>query len=328
MVRFDMRNNDPSANTRRYGAALDMAEWADEHGCSSILLSEHHPSADGYLPSPVPMAAAIAARTRRAHIHVGALLLNFYDPIKLAEDMIVVDHLSGGRVSYVIGLGYRPEEHLMFGVGMDERGAVMDRKLDALRGALRGERFAYEGREVQVTPAPRSPGGPTLAYGGHSVAAARRAGRLGMDLFAEGGDEPLAAAYADAAAAAGVEPGVVRVPSSGGPSAVFVADDVDAAWQAVGPHLLHDALMYDSWMSDWRGSSSRSSARTVDELRAENGPYRVLSVDEATSWIASGNPLLLHPLCGGAPPELGWESLRLAALAHERAAVDTGAGTR
>ncbi len=212
----------------------------------------------------------------------------------------------------------------MFGVPMGERGSMMDRKLDALRQALGGGRFEYDGRDVHVTPRPHTPGGPTLAYGGHSVGAARRAGRLGLDLLAEGGDQPLAEVYHEAAAAAGVSPGIVRVPSAGAPSVMFVAADVDAAWDVIGPHMVYDAGMYDAWMSDWRDSSSRSSAHTVAELRAENGAYRILSVEQATDWFAAGQPLLLHPLCGGAPPEFGWESLRLTAAA---ASAATAAGS-
>src|SRR5262249_698904 len=148
-----------------------------------------------------------AARTTNLPMVIGALLLNFYDPIKAAEDMIVLDILSRGRVSHVIGLGYRAEEYAMFGIPMSDRGATMDRKLDALRRALRAETFEYEGRTVHVPPPPFTPGGPRLAYGGHTLAAARRAGRLGLDLFAEGGDSTLSDAYEAAARAAGVTPG-------------------------------------------------------------------------------------------------------------------------
>jgi alkanesulfonate monooxygenase SsuD/methylene tetrahydromethanopterin reductase-like flavin-dependent oxidoreductase (luciferase family) len=65
------------------------------------------------------LASAIAARTSSLPILVAAALLPFYDPVRLAEDMTVLHHLSNGRVSWVLGLGYRPEEFEMFGV---ERG--------------------------------------------------------------------------------------------------------------------------------------------------------------------------------------------------------------
>src|SRR5687767_8530499 len=117
LLRFDMRSPAGGAATADlYRTALEMAEWGEDHGCVATMVSEHHASPDGYLPSPLVLASAIAARTTRTPIIVGALLLNFYDPIKLAEDMVVLDLVSGGRVSYVIGLGYRPEEYAMFGI--------------------------------------------------------------------------------------------------------------------------------------------------------------------------------------------------------------------
>ena len=69
------------------------------------------------------MAAAVAARTSNVGISIAALLLLMYDPIKLAEDLNVLDHLSRGRVLPIIGLGYRPEEFAMFGIDPRQRGA-------------------------------------------------------------------------------------------------------------------------------------------------------------------------------------------------------------
>jgi alkanesulfonate monooxygenase SsuD/methylene tetrahydromethanopterin reductase-like flavin-dependent oxidoreductase (luciferase family) len=320
LLRFDMRAPDSGAPAADlYRTAVEMSEWADERGCITVMVSEHHSSPDGYLPSPLVLATAIAARTTRVPITVGALLLNFYDPIKLAEDMIVLDLLSQGRVSYTIGLGYRPEEHAMFGVEMSRRGATMDRKLDALKRALSGERFTYEGRQVHVTPRPFTEGGPRLAYGGHTLAAARRAGRFGLDLFAEGGSEELVTAYEGAAREAGHEPGFAYVPSKGSPTSVFLADDVDRAWSQLGPHLLHDATMYGEWMGDNTAPSSRSDARSVEALRAENGAYRVLTVDEAAEMVRQGRPLSMQPLCGGLPPVLAWPSVELAGGALQEA---------
>jgi alkanesulfonate monooxygenase SsuD/methylene tetrahydromethanopterin reductase-like flavin-dependent oxidoreductase (luciferase family) len=233
--------------------------------------------------------------------------------------------VSGGRVSYVIGLGYRPEEYAMFGVEMATRGKVMDQKLDALRRALAGERFVYEGRPVHVTPSPLTPGGPRLMYGGHSVAAARRAGRLGLDLFAEGGPESLREAYHAAAAEAGVTPGNVHIPTRDMGTSVFVAEDVDAAWGELGQHLLHDATTYDEWMAPGVPSASRSAAATVEQLRAERGAYRVLSVEEAAAQVRAGAPLSMQPLCGGVPPEVAWKSVQLAGTAvQQRLTVSEG----
>ena len=311
-LRFDMRAPVDGASTSDlYQAAIDMAAWGEEHGCLSALISEHHTSPDGYIPSPLILASAIAARTKQLPIVVGALLLNFYDPIKLAEDMIVLDIVSRGRVSHVIGLGYRPEEYAMFGIPMSERGRVIEQKVIALQRALRGEQFVYEGRAVKVTPPAFTPGGPRLAYGGHSLAAARRAGRLGLDMFAEGSIDGLLESYQQAARDAGREPGMALIPDRVTPTSVFVAEDLDDAWDKIGPHMLYDATIYRSWMGDFMGASSRSESTTIAQMRAENGAYRILTPDQAIAQIKSGIPLLLHPLCGGTPPELAWETLRL-----------------
>ena len=92
MMRFSMRSNatDPSARADSYKTTLDMCAWAERHGCVAAVVSEHHGVEDGYLPSPVPLAAAIAARTTLP-ISVAALLLVLYEPVKLAEDLAVVD---------------------------------------------------------------------------------------------------------------------------------------------------------------------------------------------------------------------------------------------
>jgi alkanesulfonate monooxygenase SsuD/methylene tetrahydromethanopterin reductase-like flavin-dependent oxidoreductase (luciferase family) len=311
-LRFDMRAPVEGVSTGElYKAAIEIAEWGEKHGCLSALISEHHTSPDGYIPSPLILASAIAARTTRLPIVVGALLLNFYDPIKLAEDMIVLDIVSGGRVSHVIGLGYRPEEYAMFGVPFSQRGKTIEKKLEALQRALRGEEFEYEGRQVKVTPPALTPGGPRLAYGGHSLAAARRAGRHGLDMFAEGDLDGLLDAYQQGAREAGLEPGNAMLPNRDTPTSVFVAEDLDKAWDRIGPHMLYDATIYRSWMGDFTGASSRSESQSIAQMRAENGPYRILTPDQAIAQAKSGIPLLLHPLCGGLPPEIAWESLQL-----------------
>ena len=180
-LRFDFRNPDfaETSMTDRYRAALDMCEWADGLGFVVIVVSEHHGSPDGYLPSPLPMAAAIAARTENARIQIAAMIAPFHDPIRLAEDAAVVDRISGGRLDLIIANGYVPSEFEMFGVGLSERVARTTEAIETLRQAWTGEPFEHRGRRAQVTPAPHQEGGPKLTLGGSSEAAAptRRAHR-------------------------------------------------------------------------------------------------------------------------------------------------------
>src|SRR5439155_10431623 len=128
------------------------------------LISEHHGSPDGYLPSPLLLASAMAARTTRMPFVIGAALMPFYDPIRLAEDMAVLDIISNGRLSYVMALGYRPEEFEMYGVDWKRRGQVAEEKLQLLLKAKTGEAFEHEGRRIQVTPPPITPGGPAVMW--------------------------------------------------------------------------------------------------------------------------------------------------------------------
>src|SRR5271157_3055437 len=315
MMRFAMRaaTHDPGARSSLYRAALDMAAWAEGRGCLSAVVSEHHTSEDGYLPSPVPMAAAMAARTSTLPISVAALLVALYEPVKLAEDLAVVDHLSSGRVSYVVGVGYRHEELEMFGVVPSGRGALTEARIGFLRAAWSGGPTEIDGRRVVVTPAPFTPGGPLLAYGGGSEVAARRAGRLGLTFVAEKPRPELEAVYRQAAADAGVDAPGCFFPAPDLPLTMVVADDPERAWAEIGEYLLVDALGYGRWFEGRELSASVSRATTVDELADERGPYQILTPDEAADYVARGIPLALQPLVGGVPPDLAWPYLEAAA---------------
>ena len=152
--------------------------------------------ADGYLPSPLVLATAIAARTSTLPIMTAALILPLYDPVRLAEDMVVLDIISGGRVSYILALGYRPEEFDHHGADFGRRGQLVEDQLALLLRAKSGEPFEHQGRHIHVTPAPVTLGGPTVIWGGGSPAAAKRAARFGLDFIAQGGGPELEEIYA------------------------------------------------------------------------------------------------------------------------------------
>ena len=188
-MRFSMRSSTEDGAPARaalYQSTIEMCAWAEVRGGLAAILSQHHGVPDGYLPSPVPLAAAIAARTTRLPITVGALLLALYEPVKLAEDLAVVDLISRGRVSYVVGIGYRPEEFAMFGVDRRMRAAVVEERIPLLQRLWSGDELTVDGRPVRITPLPFTPGGPMLAYGGGTEAAARRGGASGPPVH--GGD--------------------------------------------------------------------------------------------------------------------------------------------
>ena len=124
-----------------YRAALDMAAWADERGVSAISLSEHHGSDDGCLPAALTMAAAVAARTERCFITINALPLTMHDPVTVAEQLAVLQTLSGGRLVVTVVPGYVRRELAMFGVDPGARGRILEERFAVLLRALDGEEF-------------------------------------------------------------------------------------------------------------------------------------------------------------------------------------------
>lgn len=295
-----------------YQAAIDMARWMDEQGGFSIAISEHHCSDDGYIPAPLMLASAMATVTSEVGIMVAATLLPLYDPVRLAEEMIVLDYIGRGRVSYVLALGYRPEEYALFGLDYARRGAIADEKLAQLLKAL--DR-AGRGEEMpRITPEPFSPRRPTIFWGGGSKPAARRAGRNGLGFVAQNDAPGLREAFEQACRDAGHEPGLCMIPPKARPGVVFVAEDVDEAWAEIGPYLLADARSYAEW-NQKAGMESHvlSGAETVQVMREEQGNYQIVDIEDAKALAQQWGGLPLHPLCGGCPPELAWPYLQRAA---------------
>ena len=309
-MRFDLRvpGMTPAQIATQYETAIEMVEWAEDKGLAAVIVSEHHASPDGYLPSPVIMATAMAVRTKHVPIAVGAALLPLYNPMRLVEEMIVLDHLSRGRVSYIFGIGYRPAEYELFGLPYEDRGKLADEKLavvmDEMAKASKGD------DPLRITPAPFTPGGPKFSWGGASLAAARRAGRNGLDFFGSGVADGLEETYASTAKAAGHEPGECYIPQPNRPFTLFVNDDLDTAWEEIGSYLLHDVLTYAEWNNDSRDVASISYSKDVDSLREERGAHQIMTVDEAVAYAQTEFVLPLHPLCGGVPPSIAWRYLR------------------
>ena len=308
-LRFDFRNPSIAGTTmaERYAAALDMVEWAEAHGATSVTVSEHHGSDDGYLPSSLPMLAAMAQRTKTSRLIVAALIVPFHDPLRLAEDVAVVDNLSNGRLDIIVAGGYNPEEFAMFGVSTKERVRRVVETVETLRAAFTGEPFEFRGRTVRITPKPAQPKGPRIILGGSSEAAARRAARIAdgfqpsvPDVWEHYRDELVKLGKPD--------PGPIRQNHT---VTTFLAEDVDEGWKRYGPFFLHEMNAYGAWQQGDVATQFRV-VDSIDDLRGRSH-YRVLTPgDFAAELQGLDSPVVvLHPLCGGTPPELAWESLRL-----------------
>ncbi|WP_329283485.1 LLM class flavin-dependent oxidoreductase [Streptomyces sp. NBC_00691] len=308
VVRFNLVDPraTPESLSARYRAAVEMAAYADAHGVDTVQTEEHHGVDNNWLPSPFAFAGAVFGATRRIAVTVSAIIGPLHDPLRLAEDIAVLDLLSGGRLVTVAGIGYRPEEYEERGVDWGRRGKLQDLLLETLLTAWSGEPFTYQGRTVRVTPRPFTQPHPMLLVGGSSRAAARRAARLGLPFFPSAHLPELEAYYQERCAEYGTE-GWTMMPAEVTPL-LHLSEDPDRTWAEYGEHFLHEARTYASWQSKDIRSAVRSAATTVAELRAE-GVYRVVTPEEC---LALGvESLVLHPLCGGMPLEEGWRSVRL-----------------
>ncbi len=247
--------DDQRSDGEIYREAIEIAEELDVAGFDSIWTSEHHFVDDGYLPSQLPLIAAMAARTTRIRLGTGVLLAPMFDPLRLAEDAAVVDLISAGRLELGLGIGWREEEFDGFGVSMRERGARLDGHLAVLRQAWSAElvtghdpHFAYPG--LNVTPKPAQPGGPPIWLGAGAEAAVRRAGRV-ADGYLAGPASPDGMArrrgwVREAAEAVGRDPDAVRI---GLYRPTFVWRDGDA-WST---------LREAAWYMDWKYGDMESA---------------------------------------------------------------------
>jgi len=199
-----------------YDEILKHAVEAERLGFDGFALTEHHFWYDGYCPSLMPVLAAIARRTQRITILPLALLLPLRDPLRVAEEIAVVDQLSGGRLALGFGYGYRSEEFDGFEVDRQRRGPRFSEQIEVLRAAFAHDRFSHTGEfysyeNVSLAPKPlQKPHPPFWLAGGTQAATARRAGRLGIAYCAAGTGqtleqiEALIGEYKAAASAAGV----------------------------------------------------------------------------------------------------------------------------
>ena len=183
-----------------------FAQHAEEAGFESLLTVEHVAVPVGYesrypysdtgrmplpadceLPDPLDLLAWLAARTERIRLGTGILVLPEHHPLQLAKRCATIDRLSGGRLFLGVGVGWLREEVAALGIDPDERGSRTDEAIEALRVIWRDDTPHFAGHHFAFEPVHSQPkplrGGIPILVGGHSAAAARRAGRLGDGFF-------------------------------------------------------------------------------------------------------------------------------------------------
>jgi alkanesulfonate monooxygenase SsuD/methylene tetrahydromethanopterin reductase-like flavin-dependent oxidoreductase (luciferase family) len=244
-----------------YRRTLDQIVLAEQLGYDHVWITEHHFVDDGYMPSPLVVSGAIAALTERIMIGQDVMLLPFVNPVRLAEDLAVLDNLSNGRIMLGAGMGYVPSEFAGMGVPRAERRARMDDTLEILRRAWTHEEFDYEGEvyqveKVRVRPRPVQPGGPPLWVAAMSEAGARRAARFGANLLPQGDRAAVLDPWIDAVKGAGGDErrvGIVRhfVVSDDPEAARASSNGAGIARLAAGDPAPHESVkVYEQWFAE------------------------------------------------------------------------------
>jgi alkanesulfonate monooxygenase SsuD/methylene tetrahydromethanopterin reductase-like flavin-dependent oxidoreductase (luciferase family) len=256
----------------------EQAERAEALGLHSLWLPEHHFGGSGAIPSPLLLLAAVAARTQRLRLGTTSFLLPLRHPIHVAEEVAVLDRLSGGRVILGLGRGFRRSTFEAFGVSVKDKRDRFEAVLEAMRDAWEGKPVAWEGdgeearTPVQLAPRPVQKPHPPLWVAAFGPKALAQAGRLGLPYLASP-IEPYArlvenhARHREACAAAGREP-PETVPLM---RTVFASRDVGALARASAGLARQASVIARTRGAAFRGAASAE----LDDWAIVGEPERV-----------------------------------------------------
>jgi probable F420-dependent oxidoreductase len=165
-----------------YREALEEVTRAEELGFDSVWMEEHHSVANHYWPSPLTVLAGFATRTSRLLLGTDIVVAAFHHPVRLAEDVAMLDVMSNGRAILGIAIGYKPDEFALYGVDLEKRGARFEEQLTILKGLWTQERVQFKGTyysmEGRLEPKPVQRPHPPLWIGGWGDITLRRAATL------------------------------------------------------------------------------------------------------------------------------------------------------
>ena len=261
-----------------YDDMLRQARLADAAGLDSFWIAEHHFAEDGYAAAVIPVCAAVLSATQRLIAGTSVAIASFYNPVRLAEDAIAADLLSGGRFVLGLGTGYRAEEFAGMGIEPNTDGARLDEIAEILEKAFTGQRFSHRGRfyevpELTVTPAPFTPGGPPIMLAGDGVVdrdavrAAQRGKRYMIDPSLPLSEVSRLVALYDAAYQGEA---VMELPLF---NYGFVSDDTDP-WEEMRKGFTYLRQTYDRWAN-----------RTVREVRSEDHRLILGNSEQVTEQV-------------------------------------------
>jgi alkanesulfonate monooxygenase SsuD/methylene tetrahydromethanopterin reductase-like flavin-dependent oxidoreductase (luciferase family) len=267
---YDFRQKLPLGDYAKfYAECLEEIEEGERLGFTGVWLSEHHFVDDGYLPSPLVVAAAIAARTSSIGIGTNVLLLPMHHPLRVAEDAAVVDLISGGRFTLGVGQGYVQHEFETLGYNRKYRPSLFEEGIEVIRQVLGEGHTGYEGKRWRFDDLPLEPrpnGKLPIYIGAFADPAIDRAARLADGFLASAGGGEFGETYRkvqDALPRHGREGEDFPYIASG---VAFVHEDAGRAREIVAPAIAYQRTRYAEWGTD------RDKPRP-EEIRAEDLPW-------------------------------------------------------
>jgi alkanesulfonate monooxygenase SsuD/methylene tetrahydromethanopterin reductase-like flavin-dependent oxidoreductase (luciferase family) len=317
-----------------YRYELQQAIRAEQLGIDGIWVTEHH-FTHGYICSPLVFLGALATGTTSVRLGTAVLLPDLYHPVRLAEDIAVLDVLSNGRVELGVGIGSILQEYECFGVNPKQRVSVLRESLEILRLAWSAEEFTYRGKhfdlgKINVVPKPVQQPHPPILGGATSIAGARRVGRWGLPL--QWIDRDIGEAYLEAFAESG-QP--LERATIDGYINLFLCDDPVATWEVAREHYRYQSgrnIRYGLKSVNPSGDVSDRSLPTMDDVerRRAEGALLLLTPDQAIDEIEKrtrGLPvsgLFCHNRICGMPDDLSERHVELMATAVKPAIQSLG----
>jgi alkanesulfonate monooxygenase SsuD/methylene tetrahydromethanopterin reductase-like flavin-dependent oxidoreductase (luciferase family) len=264
-----------------YAQRLQQIAAAEDLGFDSVWLTEHHFCEDGYTPSPLVIAAAIGAQTRRLHIGTNLMLLPLHDPVRVAEDAATLSLMTRGRFDLGVGIGYRQLEFEQFGRKLSHRPSLIEEGIEILRRSWSGEPVAFQGKrftvgDLRVTPVPGT--APRILLGGMAPPAVERAARIADGFLSTGGlglD-----IYCEALEAQGRSLAEGRVVLG---CWAIIAEDPEAEAARIGEHILYQANEYIRWGAFGPPGETPLFADAASAV--ENGLYQLWDADTAIAEL-------------------------------------------
>jgi luciferase family oxidoreductase group 1 len=179
-----------------YARGIEQAQAAEALGFRNVWLGEHHFSTYGYLSRPVQLASYIAAKTTRLRVGTAVIVVPLHHPLIVAEEVAMLDVLSGGRADVGLGRGYQRYEFERFGLQLDSGGQRWDEALDVLLKALEGKSFSYHGKlfdipETTIYPKPVQKPRPPIWITAQSEYSIQAAARRGLNVLTGGFGVPV-----------------------------------------------------------------------------------------------------------------------------------------